>query len=195
MLGLDIQFCNWLPNSNGVKVTIFFPKNYKISPELHLWCAYVAPLCRGGVLKDVLGLEDTFWSPWPWPRRSSSWPWPRSLKSSKIPLSSAQGQYYFLKFCWKTSKTMRKTCKDLFLYFAIGDRLKKNFLRPFLPEKKFWRLFFSDYLCLCPWPRAFLSLASRGSVLRRAVLGLGFFLCPWPWPRALFPRLHLCHFA
>ena len=35
-----------------------------------------------------------------------------------------------------------------------------------------------------PWPRAFLSLASRGSVLGKAVLGLGFFLCPWPWPRA-----------
>ena len=57
---------------------------------------------------------------------------------------------------------------------------------------------------LCPWPgpRAFLSLASRFSVLKKAVLGLGlgfflcpwprFFLCSWPWPRALCPRLHLC---
>ena len=35
---------------------------------------------------------------------------------------------------------------------------------------------------LCPWPRAFLSLASGVSVLGKAVLGLGFFLCPWPWP-------------
>ena len=44
-----------------------------------------------------------------------------------------------------------------------------------------------------PWPRAILSLASRVSVLGKAVLGLGlgFFLCPWPWPRALCPRLHL----
>ena len=46
-----------------------------------------------------------------------------------------------------------------------------------------------------PWPRASLSLASRVSVLGKAVLGLGlrFFLCPWPWPwpRALCPRLHL----
>ena len=37
---------------------------------------------RGGVLKEVLGLEevleDTF---------SSPWPWPQSLKSSKIALS------------------------------------------------------------------------------------------------------------
>ena len=39
-----------------------------------------------------------------------------------------------------------------------------------------------------------MSLASRGSVLEKAVLGLGlgFFLCPWPWPRALCPRLLLC---
>ena len=44
---------------------------------------------RGGVLKDVLGpgrvLEDTFLSPWP-----------QILKSSKIALSSARGQHYFL---------------------------------------------------------------------------------------------------
>ena len=37
-----------------------------------------------------------------------------------------------------------------------------------------------------------LFLASRGSVLGKAVLGLGFFLCPWPWPPALCSRLHLC---
>ena len=42
---------------------------------------------RGGVLEIVLGLEDTFWS---------SWPWPQSLKSLKIAQSSARGQHYFL---------------------------------------------------------------------------------------------------
>ena len=63
------------------------------------------------------------------------------------------------------------------------------------PEKKFLKtFFFLESTCACvlgPWPRAFLSLASRGSVLGNAVLGLGlgFFLCPWP--RALFPQLHL----
>ena len=65
--------------------------------------------------------------------------------------------------------------------------------------KKFLKtFFFLENACACvlgpwPWPRAFLSLASRGSVLGEAVLGLGlgFFLCPWPWPRALCPRLHL----
>ena len=71
-----------------------------------------------------------------------------------------------------------------------------------LSGKLFWRPFFLENTCDCvlgpwPWPRAFLSLASRGSVLGKAVLGLGlglgFFLCPWPWPwpRALCPRLHL----
>ena len=51
----------------------------------------------------------------PWPRRSSPWPGPRSLKSSKIALSSARGQHYFLyprnlvekrqKPCGKLAKT------------------------------------------------------------------------------------------
>ena len=44
-----------------------------------------------------------------------------------------------------------------------------------------------------PWPRPFLSLASRGPVLEKLVfghgLGLEFFLIPWP--RKLCPRLHL----
>ena len=58
-------------------------------------------------------------------------------------------------------------------------------------------LFFENtWACvLGPWPRAFLSLASRGSFLGGAVLGLGLsfglFLWPWPWPRTLYPRLHL----
>ena len=68
------------------------------------------------------------------------------------------------------------------------------------PKKIFEDVFFFlENTCACvlgpwPWPRAFLSLASRGSVLGKVVLGLGlglgFFLCPWP--RALCPRLHLC---
>ena len=40
--------------------------------------------------------------------------------------------------------------------------------------------FFLESTCACvlgawPWPQAFLSLASRVSVLGKAVLGLGFF--------------------
>ena len=134
---------------------------------------------------------------WPWPQRSSPWPEPRSLKSSKIALSSARGQHFFepLKFCWKTPETLRKIGEDLCLFSSIGDRLKKLFLRPLSPEKNFWRLFFEiawkkiwtlfflENTCACvfglwPWPRVILSLALRGSVLRRAVLGLGLgFFC------------------
>ena len=29
-------------------------------------------LCRGGVLEDILGLENTFWSPWTWSLQSTS---------------------------------------------------------------------------------------------------------------------------
>ena len=62
--------------------------------------------------------------------------------------------------------------------------------------KNFKKKIFFENTCGCvlgPWIRAFLSLASRGSVLEKAVLGLGigFFLCAWPWPRALCPRIHL----
>ena len=77
------------------------------SVPFYVWCLAVSNAfqyvlsSRGGVLENVLGLEDvledTFWSPWPWPRRSSPWPWPRGLKSSKIGLSSAWGQHYFLE--------------------------------------------------------------------------------------------------
>ena len=79
------------------------------------------------------------------------------------------------------------------------DRRKKFFLNLFLrsPKKIFEELFFLDYTCnsvlgLCPWRRAFLSLASIVFILRRAVLGLSlrFFLCPWP--RALCLQLQLC---
>ena len=73
---------------------------------------------------------------------------------------------------------MKNFCEDLFFFF--------------------WRALALCVLGPWPWPRAFLSLASRVPVLGKAVLGLGlglgFFLCPWPWPwpRALCPRLHLC---
>ena len=65
--------------------------------------------------------------------------------------------------------------------------LEKFLCRPFF--------FFLESTCACvlgpwPWPRAFLSLASRVSVIGKAVLGLGFFLRPWL--RALCSRLHLC---
>ena len=115
---------------------------------------------RGGVL------EDTFWSPWAWPRSSS--PWPRGLKSSKIALFSARGQHFFLN-CWN----------------FVG-RLKKNF-RCFLLENA-WKKFFEDLLFF--WRAlALVSLALASSI---PVLGLER-VCPrkccpwlWPWPRIFF---------
>ena len=59
---------------------------YMDKVEKHL-IAYVqrqsfGPVIRGEVLEDVLGLEDTFSSPWPWPQSLS--PWLRSLQVSKM---------------------------------------------------------------------------------------------------------------
>ena len=89
-----------------------------------------------------------------------------------------------LKFRWKTSETLRKICKDLFLVSSSRDCLKKNFWRLFSPEKNFWRpyffeiawkkilrtFFFGEHLRLCPWPREGLSLALKFF----CVLGLEF---------------------
>ena len=58
--------------------------------------------------------------------------------------------------------------QKFWLRLKIGPCLKNSFKED---------LFFWEHLRLCPWPwsRAFLSLASRGSVFGKAVLGLGFF--------------------
>ena len=71
-------------------------------------------ITRGGVLEDVLGLEDvledTFWSPWLWPR---------SLKFSKLALSSARGQHYVLNrwnFVGKRQKPCGKFAKTFFVF-------------------------------------------------------------------------------
>ena len=153
------------------------------------------------------------WSPRgrPWPRGRPRGQILKSLALASRPqvlenwpvLGSRTAVFFeLLKFCGALEKFFRKRffveiAWKIFVktFFFFGDRLK-NFCED---------LFFSFFLestCACvlgpwPWPRAFLSLASRVSVLGKAVLGLGlgFFLCPWPWPwpwpRALCPRLHL----
>ena len=106
---------------------------------------------------------------------------PRKLACPRLEDST---MFWIVKILWSAWKCFWKT-------FFCGDRLK-NFC-----EDLFFFVLESTCACVLgpwPWPRAFLSLASRVSVLGKAVLGLGlgFFLCPWPWPQALRPRLHLC---
>ena len=138
--------------------------------------------------EDVL--EDTFWSPWPWPRRSSPWPWPRRLKSSKIGLSSARGQHYFLN-CLNFVERLKNFLENLF----FGDRLIffsfffleiawKIFVKTFF----FWRALALVSLVLglglehsCPWPRECLSSERLSLALASdffCVLGLGLGLEP-----------------
>ena len=147
--------------------------------------------------KDI----DDFWLLVWQNQRWSSWGrfWPRGqiLKSLALasrpqvlenwPVLGLRTALFFelLKFCGALEKFFGKR-------FFCGDRLK-NFC-----EDLFFFSLESTGACVLgpwPWPRAFLSLASRVSVLGKAVLGLGlgFFLCPWPWPwiRALCPPLHL----
>ena len=100
---------------------------------------------------------------------------PQVLQNCPVLGSRTAAFLELLKFCRLPSKIFWRT------FFLLSRRT---------PEKNFEDLFFWEYLSLCSWS---LALASRGSVLGRAVLTLGLFLCPWPWPRALCPRLHLCY--
>ena len=79
------------------------------------------------------------------------------------------------KIFWKMifcGDRLKNFCEDLFFFFW---RSPKKFC-----EDLFFLLFLES-TCACvfgpwPWPRAFLSLASRVSVLGKAVLGLGLGL-------------------
>ena len=159
---------------------------------------YFKSHCRGGVFKDVLGLEDilgeTIWSPWP----RMSYPWPRSLQVLENAPSSARVQQYFLT-CWKWAKVMTNCVSS----WRTPESLRKSFWRFFFSWRtlelsgkftKFWieDLFFLEITsALCPW-----SLALASNI---PVLGLEWVRpqkgCLWPWPRAFCPPLHLCHIA
>ena len=107
-------------------------------------------------------------------------------------------------FCCNFVNRLKKNFKRRFLL----ENARKKFLKTFFFGNRLKKLvedlFFGKHLRLCPWslalassipvlglervcprkgcpwpwPRAFLSLASRGFVLGRAVLGLGFgFFC------------------
>ena len=130
---------------------------------------------RGKVLKDVFGLEDTFWSPWPWSR---------CLQVLENAQSSAEEStiFWFVKNeprSWpffSLTEISRKICDFffaprpfvvflfcLFFFFRRTPEFHKKFAT-FLCEDLFFIFIFGEHL--------------------RCVL------CPSPWPRALCPRLH-----
>ena len=83
-------------------------------------------------------------------------------------LGSRTALFFELKFCGALEKFFGK-------HFFV-EIAEKIFVKTFF-------FFFLESTCACvlgPWPRAFLSLASRVSVLVKAVLGLGFFLSSTP---------------
>ena len=112
---------------------------------------------------EVLGLEA---------------PSPRKLACSRLEDSSS---FWIVKILWSGWKIFWKT-------IFCGDRLK-NFCEDLFFFEIAWKIFVKTFFfgggstCACvlgpwPWPRAFLSLASRVSVLGKAVLGLGLgFFC------------------
>ena len=102
---------------------------------------------RGRVLEDVLGFEDvfenTFWRPWPWP-------W--SLKSSKIALSSARGQHYFLNSWNFVEKHLKPrgnfaTTFFVFVYWSIGVAKRGQGARP--TQSKFHQWQKCDKIVYC----------------------------------------------
>ena len=120
-------------------------------------------ISKGGVFEDTIC--------------SSSWP--GSLQVLENALSSARGPHYFLT-CWKFAKVMsiagarQRTCEflseDLFFLWSSPEFCGKF--------ATFWAENFSRYV-LGP-------LASRGSVLEKCVLGLGFFFVSSTPPLVLY---------
>ena len=131
---------------NQIPATTLFLRNPKqgFKTNLHLW--YVKR--RGGLLEDVLGLEDVLEDTFP-----SPWPWPRSLKSFALaskpqvlencPVLGSRTALFFesLKFCLITPKTSRKVCKYLFCFLQLKHRLSQAGL-PLIeisPMTKMWQ--------------------------------------------------------
>ena len=87
---------------------------------------------RSGVLEDVLGLEDTIWSPWP--RWSSPWPWAHS----KMPCSRIEESTIFCLVengsrSWAMLFRLgarRRTCEKTFLTHEILEHLRIRGKRP-----------------------------------------------------------------
>ena len=89
----------------------------------------------------------------------------------------------------KISKWHFIIIKNYYFWIIIKNLTKCNILSTFAFKNNGK---FADHILekLCPrpwpWPQPFLSLASRVSVLKRSVLGIGFVWSCWPWPWTLF---------
>ena len=99
---------------------------------------------RDGVLEDFLGLEDvledTFWSPWPWPRSTKSLALALASKPQVLencPVLGSRTALFFeqLKSRWKTPETSRKICEHLFCFPHLEHRRRKGEGGP--PQLKF----------------------------------------------------------
>ena len=77
-----------------------------------------------------------------------------------------------LVFVLSTPETSQKIIRTFFWRAPEFSRKIRDF---FAQKLFFWRTLARCVLNPSPWPGAFLSLASRGFVLGKSVLGLGFF--------------------
>ena len=110
-----------ISQSNYRAVTLASQKGYVTGRGSNLGPIKFNLITKGGVLEDVLGLEDTFSSPWP-----------RSFKSlaskpqvlENCPVLGSRTALFFkrLKFRWKTPETSRKICEHVFCFPHLEHR-------------------------------------------------------------------------
>ena len=189
----------------------FFPEirwrpKKKSSPQFGPFLAgYLQDLLvRGGVLEDILGLEETFEVLGLGLEASS----PRKLPSPRL-----EDSIIFLNRCnfvEKRQKPWGKLAKTFFCIPSIEDRLKKVFQDLFRLKKIFedlsfffWRTLAPVFLVLglkhsCPWSRE--DLSSEGLSLALAldffcVLGLGLEPCVLDSTSAFSPSRLFSHWS
>ena len=140
----------------------------RTSDLLAIW-SQTTVISRSGVLKDVLGIEDTFWSHGLSLEASS----PRKFFCSR----PRTALLWFLKIWLENARNLVEILWKPFFYLETPE---KNFWRPF--RFFFWRTLDPSVFFPWLWPRAFLSLSSRESLSSKVgpwprifcVLGLGF---------------------
>ena len=115
--------------------------------------------------------------------KSSKMPSPRP-KTALFFKITQNGPWSWSFFCLilKNARNLAENLWNFFSFFGGCLQFRGKFL---VSREK--TVFFVIASAFCPW-----SLASRKSILKKLVLGLGFFLSLWPWPRTLDSWVHLC---